>query len=106
MWNKGDDNKKEEGLNAQDSMPQKRMRLQCIPSGGAPAGREVMRLGRPRNPESEKLPAPKTFKNLVACRYPALSNNFLVSIRKWLFSPISALGSNFNPRNTSMYSCG
>jgi len=30
----------------------------------------------------------------------------LVSIRKWLFSPISALGSNFNPRNTSMYSCG
>jgi len=24
----------------------------------------------------------------------------LVPIRKWLFSPISELGSNFNPRNT------
>jgi len=33
-------------------------------------------------------------------------DDYLVSIRKWLFSPISALGSNFNPRNTSMYSCG
>lgn len=30
----------------------------------------------------------------------------LESNRKWLFSTISALGSDFNPRNTFMYSCG
>jgi len=32
--------------------------------------------------------------------------SYLVSIHKWLFCPISSLCSNFNPRNTSMYSCG
>jgi hypothetical protein len=31
---------------------------------------------------------------------------YLVPIHKWLFSAISASGSDFNPRNTTMYSCG
>jgi hypothetical protein len=26
---------------------------------------------------------------------------YIVSIQKWLFPPISALGENFNPQNTS-----
>ena len=30
----------------------------------------------------------------------------LKAVREWLFSPISASSSNYNPRNTSMYSCG
>jgi len=32
--------------------------------------------------------------------------HYLPIIEMILFSPISALSSNFNPRNTSMYSCG
>jgi len=30
----------------------------------------------------------------------------LETVREWLFSPISTSDSDYNPRNTSMYSCG
>jgi hypothetical protein len=37
---------------------------------------------------------------------PHFETGYLVSIHKWLFYPISALCSDFNPRNIPIYSCG
>jgi len=45
-------------------------------------------------------------QNIHPRRHDQISRVQLVSIQKWLFSPISALGENFNPRNMSIYSCG
>jgi len=41
---------------------------------------------------------------LIRCAY--IRETLLVSIQKWLFSAISALGSEFQSSKYSMYSCG
>jgi len=49
------------------------------------------------------------YPSIINMRIRAVFNlgvNIAVPIHKWLFSAISASGSDFNPRNTSMYSCG
>ena len=47
-----------------------------------------------------------TFKCSLPLKQKLNGEGYLVSIHKWLFSAISASDSNFNPRNTPMYSCG